>query len=310
MNRKILFSIFVIIFCQCLVVGISFSATINSFTVSPSSISFPDQDPDLYTEVSSATTLSVNISIYSFSTGDTWNLDIYSSTDLTSGANSIPIGNGRWTVTGTGTPNPPSLYNRALSKGVYVRTADGNLRRYSTETLQLSFTFYLTNLWTYATGNYSSVITLRLMATGAATQTRTFTLNLTVSPRAKLGFGMLSLSFPDASPNTVPSIPANENPVSVTSSTRTGSSLTATLNCLAGGDLIAGTSSIPIGNMTWQSTGSGYVPGTMSKTAGQTTGSWTGPGQRTGTLSYFLSNSWSYTTGNYSTTITYTLTAP
>ena len=250
------------------------------------------------------------MSISSTKNNETWNLDIYSGTDLTSGANSIPIGNARWTVTGTGTPNLPALHNNIFSKGVYVRTADGNLTRNTTENLQLYFTFYLTNLWTYATGNYSSVITLRLSATGAPTQSRTFTLSPTVSARAKLTFGMLALSFPDANPDTVPSIPANENPVSVTSSTRTGSSLTATLSCLASGDLISGASSIPITNMTWQSTGSGYVSGTMSKTAGQTTGSWAGPGQCTGMLRYFLSKSWSYTTGSYSTTITYTLTAP
>jgi hypothetical protein len=61
--------------------------------------------------------------------------------------------------------------------------------------------------------------------------------------------------------------------------------------------------------MTWTATGTGYVAGTMNTTA-QPAGSWTGPGQRIGTFSYFLANSWSYTVGNYSTSINYTLTAP
>jgi hypothetical protein len=62
--------------------------------------------------------------------------------------------------------------------------------------------------------------------------------------------------------------------------------------------------------MTWTATGTGYLPGTMNRTTAQTAGSWTGSGQRIGTFSYLLANSWSYTVGNYSTTINYTLTAP
>lgn len=305
MDRKILFFILIIIFSQLLVVGISFSAIqINTFTVSPSTISLPDQDPDLYTEVFSAVNLSVNLNISGMNKNQNWTLDIYSNQNLISGGDSIPIGNIRWTVTGT---DPSTTFNNGtLSLNQYITTATNT----GDTNQQIYFTFYLKNFWTYATGNYTSVITLRLKAPGGNVATGTFTLSLGLSGRAKLNFGMLALNFPDADPNTVPSIPANVNPLSVTSSSRTGSSQTATLTCLAGGDLISGINTIAISNMTWTATGTGYVTGTMNKTTAQTAGSWTGSGQRAGTFSYFLNNSWSYMTGNYSTTITYTLTAP
>jgi hypothetical protein len=305
MKRKILLIIFLTISSQFLVAGISFSApSINRFNISPSTISLPDQDPDLYTEVISTPDLFVDINIGGMKASQSWILEIYSNLDLTSGADIIPIGNVRWTVTGSGTP-PANYYNGTFSKGVYLPTvgATGNTNQ------QIYFKFYLQNSWTYATGNYSVVITLRLTVPGQV-QYQTFTLSSTINARAKLEFGMLTLNFPDRNPDSFPSITANENPVNVTSSARTGSSLTAILICLASGDLISGTNSIPISNITWQSTGSGYVAGTMSKTAQQTTGSWTGSGKRTGTLSYFLTNSWSYTTGNYSQTIVYGLSAP
>jgi hypothetical protein len=121
---------------------------------------------------------------------------------------------------------------------------------------------------------------------------------------------MLALDFPDADPDTFPSVPATANPLSVTSSARTSSSLTATLTCIASGNLISGTNTIAISNMSWTATGSGYVPGTMSTTIPQTAGSWTGSGKRAGAFNYFLANSWLYVIGNYSTSIAYTLTAP
>jgi len=304
-NRKFLLCILLVTFPQFLMVGVSFSAIhIDTFTVSPSTISLPDQDPDLYPEVSSAVNLSVTTRISGMNKNQRWNLDIYSSQNLVSGGNSIPIGNVRWTVTGTDPST--TFYNANLSLNQYITTATN-----TGDTDQvIYFTFYLQNFWTYATGNYLTTITLRLTAPAGNVATNTFTLSLGLSGRAKLNFGILALNFPDSDPNSIPSIPANVNPVSVTASSRTGSSLTTTLNCVASGDLISGTSSIPISNLTWQSTGSGFIPGTMDKVTSQTAGSWTGSGVQTGTFSYFLNNSWSYNVGNYSTTIIYTLTAP
>jgi hypothetical protein len=85
---------------------------------------------------------------------------------------------------------------------------------------------------------------------------------------------------------------------------------TVSLTILAAGDLLSGASAIPISNVTWTASGAGFVAGTMNSTTAQTVASWTNSGNRTGTQNYFLANSWNYATGNYSTSATYTLTAP
>ena len=156
------------------------------------------------------------------------------------------------------------------------------------------------------------VLGLFLMAGGAlaANDTKNLTVNATVNARATLTLGQTAINFPDADPDVTASIPAAENAVSVTAKVRTGSSSTATLTHLAAGDLVSGSDTILIGNVTWTASGTGFQPGTMNKTTAQTAGSWTGSGNRTGSFSYFLANSWSYATGNYTASTTYTLTAP
>jgi hypothetical protein len=129
------------------------------------------------------------------------------------------------------------------------------------------------------------------------------TAQLTITPS--------SVNFPNANPSTVPSIPATENPVSVSANAQIGSQSTATLTVVVGGDLISGSGdAIPIQNVSWTATGDGFVAGTLNRNNSVSAGSWAGPGQHSGTFSYFLVNSWSYATGIYSQTITYTLTAP
>jgi hypothetical protein len=127
---------------------------------------------------------------------------------------------------------------------------------------------------------------------------------------AQLSITPSSINFPNADPDNVPSIKANENPVTVTVNAQSTLFRTITLTVLAHGDLISGSNPIAIGNVTWTATGTGFRAGTMSRTTSQTAGSWRGSVNSTGTFSYFLKNSWSYATGNYTQTITYTLTAP
>jgi hypothetical protein len=144
----------------------------------------------------------------------------------------------------------------------------------------------------------------------AASDSKPLTVNATVSARATLSLGQSAINFPDADPDMVNPIDATENAVSVTAKVRTGASSTATLTHLAGGDLMSGTDTILIGNVTWTAAGAGFQAGTMNKSSAQTAGSWTGSGNRSGTFSYFLANSWSYATGTYAASSTYTLTAP
>jgi hypothetical protein len=144
----------------------------------------------------------------------------------------------------------------------------------------------------------------------AATDGKTLTVNSTVSARASLVIATTTVNFPDADPSSVASIEATEGPVTVTASVRTGSSGSATLQVQANGDLVSGSDTIDISNVTWTASGTGFSSGIMNKSVSQPAGSWTGSGQRTGTFNYFLANSWNYATGSYTTTLTYTLTAP
>ena len=154
-----------------------------------------------------------------------------------------------------------------------------------------------------------SVIFMAGSALGAA-DTASLNVNATVNARAKLTLGVAAINFADADPDSTPSIANSEGAVSVAVKVRTGSASTATLTHLAAGDLASGGDTIGIGNVTWTATGSGYQAGTMNKSSGQTAGSWTGSGQRNGTFSYALANSWSYASGSYAVSSTYTLTAP
>ena len=312
MNKRILLLLLLLLLAQPLAPNLSFAAKIDAFTISPASISLPDQDPDLFPEVSTAADVTAAFSISKLKSAQNWILEIYSDGNLISGSDTIPIVNVRWTVTGSGTPPPSSLQNGTFSLGVYQETGRGLGDAAGNATVTCYFRFHLNNLWSYATGNYSKLITLRLTVPAPAGDvvSRTFTLSVNLAARAKLEFGSLALSFLDSNPDSVPSVPANVNPLSVTSSARTGSSLTTTLTCLASGDLTTGSDTIPIGNMSWTATGSGYVAGTMSNSTGQAAGSWAGSGKRAGTFSYYLASSWLYITGVYSTTITYTLTGP
>lgn len=128
------------------------------------------------------------------------------------------------------------------------------------------------------------------------------TAQLTITPS--------TIHFPNANPNVVPMIPAQESSVSVTANAQIDALSTATLTVLALGDLISGSDTIPITKVSWTSTGDGFTAGTLNKDAPVSAGSWQGPGEHTGAFSFFMANSWTYATGTYSQTVTYTLTAP
>jgi len=144
----------------------------------------------------------------------------------------------------------------------------------------------------------------------AVTATQPLTVNMALSARAKLTLGVSAINFADADPDTSPSVANTEGAVTVTAKVRTGAASIATLTHLAGGDLTSGSNTIAISNVTWTVTGAGFVAGTMNKTTAQSAGSWTGSGSYSGTFSYSIVNSWSYPTGTYAASTTYTLTAP
>jgi hypothetical protein len=144
----------------------------------------------------------------------------------------------------------------------------------------------------------------------AASLSRTATATATITAVAKLTMSSTSIAFPDADPDTTPAIPASGGEITITAKARTTIGNTVTLVVQAANDLKSGLDTILATQLTWTATGAGFVAGTMSKTAAQPVASWTSSGSWSGTQSYTLLNSWTYATGTYSTTLTYTLTAP
>lgn len=121
----------------------------------------------------------------------------------------------------------------------------------------------------------------------------------------KLTFNAATIRFPAADPSFTPSIAALENPIPV-SVRSTGGGGNWILTVIAAGDLVSGSSRIPISQVSWTATGAAFEGGTMSSTRPQTAGSGgPGPGDYNGTLRFFLLNSWNYETGNYAQTITF-----
>jgi hypothetical protein len=148
-------------------------------------------------------------------------------------------------------------------------------------------------------------------AADAAAQTanQNVTATATVAGRARLDISSLAVAFADADPTATPSIQADVT-LNIQAQVRTTPGNAVSLTVSASGDFSAGGgATIPIGNLTWTTTGAGYAAGTANTTA-QPLGSWSGPGARNGTQTYFLANSWDYAPGTYTTTLTYTLSAP
>jgi hypothetical protein len=157
-----------------------------------------------------------------------------------------------------------------------------------------------------------ALLVLLLMAAAvgpAAAQTDTATLNASVNGLARLSLSTLTISFPDADPDTVPNIPALQGPVIITAKARTSVNAVVTLTLLAADQLRSGLDTIPASSITWTATGSGFSSGTLSAASAQTVAGWIGSGVRSGTQSFFFNNLWTYTTGTYTLTMTFTLSA-
>lgn len=163
------------------------------------------------------------------------------------------------------------------------------------------------------------MLALILIGAGAAwgaDATKNVTLSATVASTAKLTLSTSTITFPDGDPDIPSPIAALENGAIVTAKVKTGSSAnSATLKVLAADDLKSGSDTIPITNVTSTATntsGSFFTAGpvTWSKTALGATVGQGNSGSFSGTFNWFLANSWTYATGNYTTTAIYTLTAP
>ena len=148
------------------------------------------------------------------------------------------------------------------------------------------------------------------LSTPAFAQTQaTVTVNADVQAKAKLTVSQTAISFPDRDPDDFPTIAANTT-IDIGVKARTSSTGAVSVTVAAAGNLVDGSNSIAISALKWTSTGPSFSPTGTSNTTAQPVVSFTGSGTRNGTQSYALDNSWAYATGNYGTTLTYTLSAP
>jgi hypothetical protein len=119
------------------------------------------------------------------------------------------------------------------------------------------------------------------------------------------------ITFPSSDPDSVAVV--NAPAMTVTYRVRQNGGSPWLMTVLAGGDLIAGAARIDISNVTWTATPAPpFQNGALSKTVAQRVASGTGNVNpaKTGSVTFRLANSWTYSTGNYTQTVLFTLSAP
>jgi hypothetical protein len=108
-----------------------------------------------------------------------------------------------------------------------------------------------------------------IVPAAAQTQTDTATLNASINSQARLTLSTVSISFPDADPDTVPSVAASQGPVTITAKARTSVNGTVTLTIQANDPLRSGLDTIPASQVTWTATGTGFMNGTLNSATAQ-----------------------------------------
>ncbi|RII28999.1 MAG: hypothetical protein CXR31_03775 [Geobacter sp.] len=128
-------------------------------SLSITNITFPDQDPDFF-PVSQQTGLPVQITLTTknIGTATPYSCSVLARGDLTSGLAIIPVSNIGWTAVTLAADAGESFYSGTLSKTTAVVVAQGSGNENRPSPLQADLTFFIQNLWSYATGNYSQTI--------------------------------------------------------------------------------------------------------------------------------------------------------
>jgi len=126
-----------------------------TFSITQSSISFSDADPDTTPSIT-APTVTVNYQVTGNKNGN-WLITVISGNDLLSGSTAIPITNVTWTAT----PAPP-FQPGTMSKTIQqtVAAGAGNVSTTRTGTV----VFSLANSWSYNVGTYSATFTFTMTA--------------------------------------------------------------------------------------------------------------------------------------------------
>ena len=118
-----------------------------------------------------------------------------------------------------------------------------------------------------------------------------------------------TISIASADPDTVPLVSAS--PIRVTYIARGQGGNPWTITVEAQGQLVSGTSTIPISNVSWIATPTPtFRNGTLSTTP-QVLATGTGLALlQSGDVTFRFNNSWNYNVGTYTQTVTFTLSSP
>lgn len=133
------------------------------------------------------------------------------------------------------------------------------------------------------------------------------------APAVSVQLSTASISFADANPDLAPLVVSTPAPVSVTIRVTGNAGGRWTLTVAAIDDLRSGADVIAAGNVTWTSSlASPWLPGTLAVAPPQIVADGTGnvtPPQ-TSNLTFRFTNLWTHAPGNYTTSATFTITAP
>lgn len=137
---------------QTLTINASVAARAK-LVLAPSTINFPDADPDLTASIpATENAVSVLANVRTTSAGVS-TLACQANGNLTSGANSIPIGNVTWTATGAGYL-PAGTMSSSAAQAVGTWTGSGARTG--------SLSYFLANSWAYNVGSYTQTVTYTL----------------------------------------------------------------------------------------------------------------------------------------------------
>lgn len=122
-----------------------------NLSISPGSISFQADDPDLFPKVQANSPVLITISLPS---SRNWSLYIRAEGNLVGDQGQIiPISTISWVAS----PKPP-LVDGVLSAGQNIQLGSGRGRLFNSQ-----LNFYFTNSWSYVAGTYTQVVTFSVM---------------------------------------------------------------------------------------------------------------------------------------------------
>ena len=126
-------------------------ASTGKLTIGPTTISFPDADPDVTDPIPANSTVSVTVKAR-VASGDTVTLTHKAADDLKDGIKTITIDNVTWTAAGAG--YVLGTMDKTIDQDVGEWTGPG--------TYNGTLTYVLDNDWAYESGSYSASTTFTL----------------------------------------------------------------------------------------------------------------------------------------------------